>query len=219
MKSFTRIIMGLLIVAVGLSFLLTNLNILPFSVAIGDWWPMFIVAAGVVVLCNDVKNYLWALLIIALGAIFQLNQLNVIDVNPWQLFWPAIIIVVGLSIMTSRVSSKRRVASHDREDVTAILSGSEAHVQSDDFKGSRVTAVCGGAVLDLRGVTIKKEATVDLFAFWGGIEIRVPEGVTIKNSTSAILGTVEGKAVATQIKDAPVLHIIGDVVMAGVEIK
>lgn len=212
--------MGLLIVAVGLSFLLTNLNILPFSVAIGDWWPMFVVVGGVVILLNDAKNYLWALLVIALGIIFQLNQLELIDVNPWQLFWPAVIIVVGLSVMTSRSSSKQRVASHEREDVTAILSGSETRVQSKDFKGSRVTAVCGGAMIDLREATIKKEATIDLFAFWGGIEIRVPEGVIVKNSTSAIMGGVENKTGSSDVTEkAPVLHIIGDVVMSGVEIK
>lgn len=220
MKSLTRIIMGLLIVAVGLSFLLTNLNMLPFSVAIGDWWPIFVVAAGVLILLNDARQYLWALLVIALGVILQLNQLNVIDVNPWQLFWPAIIIVVGLSVMISRSSSKQRVASQDREDITAILSGSETKVQSKDFKGSRVTAVCGGAMIDLSEATIKKEATIDLFAFWGGIEIRVPANVIVKNSTSAILGGVENKANNTTVKEnAPVLHIIGDVVMSGVEIK
>lgn len=219
-KSLTRIIMGLLIVAVGLSFLFTNLNILPFSVAIGDWWPMFIVAGGVIILLNDVKNYLWALLVIALGIIFQLNQFEIINVNPWQLFWPAVIIVVGLSVMTSRSSAKQRVAASEREDVTAILSGSETRVQSKDFKGSRVTAVCGGAMIDLREATIKKEATIDLFAFWGGIEIYVPAGVIVKDSTSAIMGGVENKAGNGDVPEkAPILHIIGDIVMSGVEIK
>ena len=220
MKSLTRIIMGLLIVAVGLSFLLTNLNILPFSVAIGDWWPVFVIVAGVIILLNDLKNYLWALLVIALGVIFQLNQFDVIDVNPWQLFWPAVIIVVGLSVIITRSPSRQRVASQDREDVTAILSGSETKVQSKDFKGSRVVTVCGGAMLDLRDATIKKEATIDLFAFWGGIEIYVPAGVIVKNSTSAIMGGVENKATNSDVKEtAPILHIIGDVVMSGVEIK
>lgn len=221
-KSLTRIIIGLLIVAVGASFLLTNLNILPFDVGIAEWWPMFIIVAGVIILLNDIKQYLWALLVVALGVVFQLNQLEIIDVNPWQLFWPAVIIVVGLSVMTSRSrsSSKQRIASHDREDVTAILTGSETHVQSKDFKGSRVTAVLGGVLIDLTEATITKEATIDLFAFWGGIEIRVPKGVIVKNSTSSIMGGVENKVTNGDVSEkAPILHIIGDVVMSGVEIK
>lgn len=219
MKSLTRSITGLLIIAVGLSFLLTNLNVLPFSVAISDWWPMFVIVGGVLILLNDRKNYLWALLVIALGVVFQLNQLNIIDVNPWQLFWPAVIIIVGVSIMTSHKVPRKNIAASEREDVTAVLSGSETKVQSKDFKASRVTAVCGGVTLDLREATIKKEATIDLFSLWGGIEIYVPKNVIVKNNTSVILGGVENNTAADTDRDAPVLHVVGDVVMAGVEIK
>lgn len=219
MKSLTRSITGLLIIAVGLSFLLTNLNVLPFSVAIGDWWPMFVIVGGILILLNDRKNYLWALLVIALGVVFQLNQLNIIDVNPWQLFWPAVIIIVGVSIMTSHKVPRKNIAASEREDVTAVLSGSETKVQSKDFKASRVTAVCGGVTLDLREATIKKEATIDLFSLWGGIEVYVPKNVIVKNNTSVILGGVENNTAADAGYDAPVLHVVGDVVMAGVEIK
>lgn len=219
MKSLTRIITGLLIVTVGLSFLLTNINILPFSVAIGDWWPIFVIVGGILILLNDTKNYLWACLVIALGVVFQLNQLDVIDVNPWQLFWPAVIIVVGASIMMSHKVPHKKVAASEREDVTAVLSGSETKVQSKDFKASRVTAVCGGVTLDLREATIKKEATIDLFTLWGGIEIYVPKNVVVRNNTSAILGGVENNTAVDTNHDGPILHIVGDVVMAGVEIK
>ena len=220
MKSLTRTIIGLLIVAVGASFLLTNLNILPFDVGIAQWWPLFIVAGGVVMLLSDVRNYLWALLVIGLGVLFQLKQFGIVDVNPWQLFWPAIIIVLGVSVMTSRGSSRGKIAASDREDVMAILSGSEARVESKDFKGSRVTSICGGAMIDLRKAVIKKEATIDVFAFWGGIEIIVPEHVMVKNNTSAIMGGVEQQAGGDAVKEgSPILYVTGDVVMSGVEIK
>ena len=220
MKSLTRTIIGLLIVAVGASFLLTNLNILPFDVGIAQWWPLFIVAGGVVMLLSDVRNYLWALLVIGLGVLFQLKQFGIVDVNPWQLFWPAIIIVLGVSVMTSRGSSRGKIAASDREDVMAILSGSEVRVESKDFKGSRVTSICGGAMIDLRKAVIKKEATIDVFAFWGGIEIIVPEHVMVKNNTSVIMGGVEQQAGGDAVKEgSPILYVTGDVVMSGVEIK
>ena len=220
MKSLTRTIIGLLIVAVGASFLLTNLNILPFDVGIAQWWPLFIVAGGVVMLLSDVRNYLWAMLVIGLGALLQLKQFGIVDVNPWQLFWPAIIIVLGVSVMTSRGSSRGKIAASDREDVMAILSGSEVRVESKDFKGSRVTSICGGAMIDLRKAVIKKEATIDVFAFWVGIEIIVPEHVMVKNNTSVIMGGVEQQAGGDAVKEGgPILYVTGDVVMSGVEIK
>ncbi|MGO3702001.1 MAG: LiaF transmembrane domain-containing protein [Candidatus Saccharimonadales bacterium] len=219
MKSMTRIITGIAIVVIGMLFLLTNLNIMPFF-NFGDWWPMLFVVGGVLILLNDYKNYLWALILIVIGGALQLQQFALIEVNPWQLFWPIVMIAVGLSILTSRSSAKQRVASKEREDITAIFSGSEVRVQSNDFKGSKITAVCGGAMIDLSNATIKKEATIDMFAFWGGIEIRVPKGVIVKNNASLIMGGAEDHSGNAQVKDgAPVLYVIGDIVMAGVEIK
>ena len=102
----------------------------------------------------------------------------------------------------------------------AILSGSEVRVESKDFKGSRVTSICGGAMIDLRKAVIKKEATIDVFAFWGGIEIIVPEHVMVKNNTSVIMGGVEQQAGGDAVKEGgPILYITGDVVMSGVEVK
>lgn len=77
----------------------------------------------------------------------------------------------------------------------------------------------GGAKLDLRKATIKKEATVEVFALCGGIELVVPREITVRNQTSAILGGVEDKSEREGGKNAPVLYITGDVIMSGVEIK
>lgn len=219
MKSTTRIVIGLLIAAVGISFLLNNLQVLPFGIRLSDWWPLLIVAGGILILLSDVKNYIWSLLVIVFGVLFQLKELDIIEVYPWQLFWPILIIAVGLSVVINH-TAKKPASKDDHEDVTVVLSGSESRVQAKDYKGSKVTAIMGGVVLDLTEATIKKEATVDLFCLWGGIEIRVPDGVIVKDSTSAILGGVENTAASSEVKESsPVLRVIGDVVMAGVEIK
>lgn len=221
MKSIsTRILTGLLIVIVGTLLLLSNLGIAGFDVLIHDWWPLLIVVGGILILINDIRNFLWALLIMAVGAIIQLNHLNLADIDVWQLVWPVIIIVVGLSIIFNRASAKHKVSKSERDDFTAVLSGSKANVQSKDFKGSRVTAVMGGAVVDLRHAIIKKEATLDVFSLWGGIEVYVPKDIIVKNNTSVILGGVEDTTDnSAALAGAPILYIIGDVIMAGVEIK
>lgn len=219
MKSTTRTIIGLLIAVVGVSFLLTNLDILPFSVGISDWWPLLIVAGGLLIWANNRSNYLWALAVIGLGVLFQLRELDIVDVNPWRVVWPVVIILVGISITMNRSSRKQSVAANEREGVTAILGGNETRIRSRDFKGGRAVAVLGGAVMDLRDVNIRKEATIDLFAFWGGIEVRVPDGVVVKNRTSAILGGVEDSGTSELDEGAPVLYIVGDVIMGGIEIK
>ena len=219
MKSqIVRIVTGLVIVAVGVGFLLDSANVIEFGEFAATWWPLFVILAGLVMFINDTRSYLWAIVVTGVGVLFQLRELDVVDVDPWQLFWPAVVIVVGLSIVFSR-SPGHKVSKAERDDMTAILGGSEQMNTSTDFKGSKLTAVMGGTKLDLRKAKIKKEATVELFTFWGGIELIVPRNVIVRNQTSAILGGVEDKTDQDAAKDAPVLYVIGDVIMAGVEIK
>lgn len=177
------------------------------------------ILGGILIFISDPKSYLWALLVLGLGVLWQLQKLGVTDVNPWQLFWPAVIILVGFSILMNRSAARLRVSKTEREDITAILGGSDQRNSSQDFKGSKVSAIMGGVKLDLRKAVIKKEATIEIFTFWGGVELLVPSNVIVKNKSSVILGGIEDKTEHDTAKDAPVLYITGDIIMAGVEVK
>lgn len=220
MKAYTtRFITGLAIIVLGGLFLANNLNIVDTTDFLSNWWPLGVVLAGILIFINDTRSYLWALLVIGIGGILQLNTLDVIDVNPWQVFWPVVIIVIGVSILLNQSAYKKRVTKTDRNDITAILGGSDQRNSSDDFKGSKITSILGGVKLDLHKAVIKKEAVIDVFTLLGGVEIVVPRNVVVKNQTSAILGGVENKADPDKEKGAPVLYITGDVILGGVEIK
>lgn len=223
MKNYTlRIATGLIIILIGAAFLLNNLNILSFGHLFGIWWPLLVILAGVVILLNDMRSYLWSLLVIGLGVVFQLNVLEVIDVNPWQLLWPAVIIVVGLSIMKNHAKAVKKNASDDDIDnTTAVLGGSNKKITSKDFKGGNITALFGGVQLDLTNAVIKKEATIRITSFCGGAEIIVPKGVIVRNQVSPLLGGVEDSTTGESEtkKDAPILNITGDIIFSGVELK
>ena len=84
-----------------------------------------------------------------------------------------------------------------------------------------VVAVMGGGQLDLREAKLGAGITeIEIFTFWGGVEIFVPVGVRVEVTGMAVMGgmTVRGEA-ATENPDAPVLRISGLAVMAGVDVK
>lgn len=211
--------MGVLVIIIGVTLLLSSLNIWNFGEIVNIWWPLAVIVMGVIIFINDRSAYLWAFLVVAIGVVWQLNRLEIIDVSIWSLFWPLFIILVGVSLLRSRKLPRKQADVTNRQNITAILGGTEQREQSQDYQGSRVTAVLGGVKLDLRQAKIVKEATIEVFAFWGGVEIIAPEDVIVKNNLSNILAGTEYKMVPTTKKNAPVLNIIGDVVMAGVEIK
>lgn len=217
--SYTRIFAGLGVVLLGGLLLLDSLNISGFDNVISTWWPLFVISAGVLVFLNDVRSYLWALLIVGFGVIYQLKNLGIVDFNPWQIFWPAVIIVVGLSIIFRHSGSRAKLTKQESDDVSAILGGIDHVNKADDYKGGKVTAVLGGVKIDLRKAVIKNEATLDVFALMGGVELIVPENVVVKSKAAVIMGGIENKAQVAAGKNAPTLYITGDIIMAGVEVK
>lgn len=220
--SYTRIATGIIIALVGLGLLAGNLNV--FNANVGElwstWWPLLVIVGAILIFINDMKSYLWALLVAAFGVLYQLKNLDIITVNPWQVFWPMIIVVVGLSIAFE--SNRRRqyeVSKKDRDEVVAILGGSDKRYTSDNYLGTSTTVVMGGNKLDLRKVHIKEQAVISATVIMGGLEIIVPRDITVRNETNAILGGVDDKTDQDRVKNAPLLIVTGDVVMGGIEIK
>ena len=80
----------------------------------------------------------------------------------------------------------------------------------------------GGCEIDLRQASIAPgtEAVIDVFAFWGGIEIKVPEDWTVITRVVAVDGRRRGQD-ARAAAGAPHKRLVvrGFVVMGGVAIK
>ena len=81
-------------------------------------------------------------------------------------------------------------------------------------------AVIGGCEIDLRHASIAegREAVIDAFALWGGIEIKVPEDWEVVNRGSAFLGGFENKTRPLP-GAAKRLVVTGTAIMGGVEVK
>ncbi len=220
MKAFiARLIVGATVFVLGSALLLDTLDIVDTIPILGQWWPLFIILGGIVIVVNDIKNYIWALLVIFFGTLTQLQVLGYTDINPWQVFWPVVLIIIGVSIVLRRPALPRKESRANSDDIVAILGGSDQRNSSEDFTAARATAILGGAKIDLRKATIRKSATIEIFTLMGGVELVVPRGVIIKNKTNVIMGGVENKTDQEISKDAPTLMVVGDVIMGGVEIK
>ncbi|MAU33598.1 hypothetical protein CL689_00755 [Candidatus Saccharibacteria bacterium] len=219
-QSLARILTGSLIILAGIGALLDALGVFPFWAMARTWWPLAVILAGLLLLLKNRHQFIWALALIAGGALLQLRSLEVVSFNVWALFWPVVIIAIGLSVLMNRTMASKATRIQDTDDVSAIFGGSETINTSKNYQGGKATAVFGGVVIDLRDAHIKKEATLNVFALCGGVEVKVPREWKIQPQVFPIIGGVESKSHSQKADDnAPVLIITGTVALGGVEVR
>lgn len=211
--------LGLLIVTAGVLVFLANADVAGVRDWLADWWPLAIAIVGAYMLWVNPRNYVWSLIVMAVGVITLLKTLDVADLNVGMLILPAILVGVGLNMVVAANTSRQHIETKGEDKMLAVLGGSTARNNSSDYTGGSVAAVLGGAELDLSRATIKKEAVLSVSIVMGGLELRVSDNVRIVNRTQSILGGVEDKTRPTDAKANPTLIIEGMVLMGGVEVK
>jgi predicted membrane protein len=215
--SLARMLAGAGVIGVGVLALLDNVNVYDFSSLWDTWWPLLLIAGGVIMYIGNNKDKTWSTIITLAGVAFLLNNLDVLDFNVFSLFWPIVIILVGWSII--RQGHRKVIVQSGDDNYFAMMSGTESRNTSKDYKGGKVTAIMGGVDIDLRNAVIKKNATLEVFALMGGVEVKVPRGWVVKSQAVVFLGGIENKADDVTKSDAPTLTLVGNVVMGGVEVK
>ena len=225
-KNFlVRAFFGVTIVALGGVLLLRNLEIIKFdnwSVFWGTVWAAGLVLAGLVTIVSSrqLLTRAWGLLLMAAGVSIGLNAYGVIDVSIWKLFWPVVLIAVGLMMVFSIGSANRKRAEEsgtDNNEKVAIFYGEQSRVRGD-YTGGSATAIFGGVDLDLRQANIKDGAIIDVFTFCGGININLPDDVIVKNEVRGVLGGSDDKTMSKP-SAKKTIYLRGECVLGGLEIK
>ena len=222
-----RAFFGIVIAALGGVLLLRNLEIIKFDIWNVFWgtvWVAGLVLAGLTTIISSRKllTRAWGLLLMAAGVSIGLNAYGIIDVSIWKLFWPVVLIAVGLMMVFSIGSGRRKryekstSDSGDNEKI-AIFYGEESRVKGD-YTGGSATAIFGGVDLDLRQAKIKDGAVIDIFTFCGGVSLSLPDDVVVKNEVRGVLGGSEDKSVSKP-SAKKTIHVRGECVLGGLEIK
>jgi predicted membrane protein len=230
MSASGQVVIGLLVMAFGVLFLLDNLNIIYLRHVI-FFWPLAFVASGLVALCSDGprSGRITGIVLIAIGLAMTLNRLGYVFIS-WRTFWPLVMIGLGGLILFRTMGGGRivhvRTDSYTKDDaradnavdITAILGGFERRISAPDFRGGEITAIMGGCALDLRDASMANEAVLNVFAIWGGITIKVPPDWTVILNGTPVMGGFTEKT-ARPPDNRKRLIVSGYAIMGGVEVR
>ena len=230
MRKTGKIILGILLVAIGLLFAYNALFDPDINIFFDGWWTLFIIVPSVIGIIEgrDVKSCLVGL---AIGVAFLLSAQNIIDLGlVWKLIIPAALIFAGASIIfkdvvksklnkeIKTVVERNRENNHKNAEHFAIFSGHELDFSGVVFDGSDMTAVFGGIDCDISRAVINEDVVINANAIFGGVDIFVSRDVNVKvKATSIFGGASKGRKAA--VPDAPTVYVNAVSVFGGVEIK
>ena len=134
----------------------------------------------------------------------------------------AIAVLAAVAGVYSSVALRRRMAEVEasgRRSFKAVRGPLEAEFDGVlDF--AYVTCGFGGGKLDLSRATIAESpATLDVAAYMGGAQIRIPAEWRVRNETTAVMGGLgESRKSAPREADGPELVVRGRMVMGGFDL-
>ena len=216
-----RLVVGLIIMALGTMFLLDELNIVDFD-DFARLWPLAPIAIGLTMAAQPAgtTNRAFGGFLAVAGAWILLYDFDFVPVGFWEA-WPVFLIGFGAWLVWRSFGQPEMPRSTatapgaptagpgapgagpsvgmgapgtDADIISgfAFLCGIDRGTSSRNFQAADATAIMGGCTIDLRGADMGAEpAVVDTFAFWGGIDILVPHNWIVDNKVLAILGGAE----------------------------
>ncbi|MCJ7523749.1 MAG: cell wall-active antibiotics response protein [Candidatus Aminicenantes bacterium] len=222
------ILFGLILIAIGGLVLLANMNILPFDLDLGHWWPLILVVLGVVHLWNNRNIFDFSgLFLILLGVVFLMATLGTICWSDIWRYWPAVLILLGISIIFKRhpvalpgFGRGGTPSSETSVSINNILSGSERRINSQEFKGGDISNILGGTKLDLLEAKLAPgDWLLTVSTVLGGVDIMVPRDWQIEVHPTNLLGGIDDHTRQTPQAGGGKLVIKASALLGGIDIK
>ena len=212
-----RVWIGAVFLTLGVLGILDATGTLESTKAIEEWWPLAVVGLGLIGMFVDRKVSLGPGIVTVIGLLLLADQ------QGWaqeDLFGPALLIVIGLVVL-SGLRHRRKAEEAHGEDSLAMFGATKIKDRSEHFTHADVSAVFGGATLDLREAHVDHEASVDALALFGGVDVLVPKGWRVSLGGTPILGGCEDKTEGDGElpADAPVLNVHATAIFGGVDVK
>ena len=223
----SRTFLGIIFVVVGAVLIARNFGWLDSELS-GYLisWQMLLIVIGLFNLIR--KSYTASIFLISIGLFFLIDFPD----NFRENFWPAIIILVGVTF----ILQWRRGPHHkhnqgfgneysdttDYIDETAIFGGRNFSVVSDNFTGGKITSIFGGSKINLLYAKPVPGCTIDVANIFGGTKIIVPEDWNVKIEVVPIFGGFDdkrGASVISRTSGGKVVLIKGTCIFGGGEIN
>jgi hypothetical protein len=219
-----RVLLGVGMLAVGGLYLLDLGDIVNAGSIVGTWWPLAMIAFGVMALVGPSRSTIGGGIITFTGVVLLIASLGILPASPGELIFPLLLISVGLGLLLIRsgITTSGRGDPQSQVNGFTIFGGQNIVSRAEMITGGALTAIFGSLELDLRSTKPAPDgAGIEVFTAFGSISVAVPRGWGVTVSGMPLFASFEDK-IDRSIElapDAPRLVVSGVAIFGGVEVK
>jgi predicted membrane protein len=215
-----RLLVGFVLIALGVLFLLDQNGTVDAGDLISDWWPIVFVVAGFLYVSFSPRHLMVPAVLVIVGLALLARSLDFVPDWLQTVFWPVVLVAIGLWVIFGSGFGTTTVQRGDRVNSLVAFFGREVVNDSQQFGGGSVFALFGGTEVDLRGARpVPEGAAMDVVVAFGGVEIVVPEGWRVEVKGLPLFGGWSNKTKGDLVGvDAPLLSIEALVAFGGLDI-
>lgn len=229
MKKIGNVLWGLVIIALGVVIATNELGITDIDLFFDGWWTLFIIVPCFIGLFSE-SDKAGNIFGIILGLALFLGCQGVLKFAMiGKLILPLILVIIGFSIMFRETVNKKikdeikkvneKNSNNSKTDYSAIFSKQDVKLGEEQFEGSNLNAIFGGAECDFSKISIANDVVINVTAIFGGVEIYLPQNVNVKIKQTAVFGGIENNRKQDINGEGATIYINATCVFGGVEIK
>lgn len=138
-KPAAKMIFGAILIAIGILFILDNLNIFYFDEFIELYWPLFMIVPGIILIVKRPPSMIFGSALILFGIYFQLREIGIISYPYTKTFFPVFIIIMGLIMIAYSKLFKKDKTLDAPTSTTEIVPPQDNEEPSDEGESKTVT--------------------------------------------------------------------------------
>ncbi|WP_256300606.1 LiaF transmembrane domain-containing protein [Haloarchaeobius salinus] len=216
-----QVLFGALVVVLGALLLLDTTGVFPTTDLLLYAPSLFVVVGLWALFQSRLRNIVGPVVLVTIGAAWQAVALDFATVDDVIVFWPVLVIAFGLSVVLGTYRAKTVAIDDAYTSMFAAFGGVERRNTSKAFTGADLTALFGGAEIDLRDAEVTdRPARINAVALFGAAEVIVPRDWNVQMDVLPVLGAAEDSRRRYEtINDEVDLVVGGFTAFGGIEVK
>jgi len=216
-------IFGLILIIAGLVVIADQFNLFTYSVRdILFTWQALLIALGLIFITRRDGRFT-GLALILIGGFFLLPEFMVLPVSTLRLFWPVLLVFLGIVILFKGVFNRgfgltaSKMNGDAIEDVN-VFGGQDRIITSENFKGGEIINVFGGGKYNLlQSKLAPGRNIIEVVMVFGGSKFIVPQDWDIKVEVAGVFGGFSDKRIisAEGTKDSSSTLVIKGIAIFG----